>query len=189
MSVDLATKIQLGLEAFATVREQMAPLIAKPTGSKAGEIETAAACAMLHAFYTEIEKILKLIAHVWDARIPSSDAWHKELLNQMAAPTNHAAGGDHIGPRRDPKRVSRLSAFVSRGVHCANALGQAFSSRREGGLDVHPDTAGARNSISKRTLTIRNASVPTDCASWLSVLELESPCSERVSSWLPVVNR
>ena len=51
-------------------------------------METAAACAMLHSFYTEIEKILKLIAREWDLRMPSSDAWHKELLNQMAAPTS-----------------------------------------------------------------------------------------------------
>src|SRR5712692_11491513 len=51
-------------------------------------METAVASAMLHSFYTEIEKILKLIARGWDARMPSSDAWHNELLNQMAAPTN-----------------------------------------------------------------------------------------------------
>ena len=42
---------------------------------------------MLHSFYTEIEKILKLIAREWDGQTPSSDAWHKELLNQMAVPT------------------------------------------------------------------------------------------------------
>ncbi len=50
-------------------------------------MENAAASAMLHSFYTEIEKILKLIAREWDERMPSSDTWHKELLNQMAAPT------------------------------------------------------------------------------------------------------
>ena len=88
MSTDLATKIQLGLEEFATVRDQMSPLIAKSSTSEAGDLETAAACAMLHSFYTEIEKILKLIAREWDGRMPSSDAWHKELLKQMAAPTN-----------------------------------------------------------------------------------------------------
>ena len=66
----------------------MAPLIAKPPNSKAEDMETAAACAMLHSFYTEIEKILKLIAREWDAQMPSSDSWHRELLNQMAAPTN-----------------------------------------------------------------------------------------------------
>jgi len=42
---------------------------------------------MLHSFYTEIEKILKLIAREWDGHEPSSDSWHKELLNQMAAKT------------------------------------------------------------------------------------------------------
>ncbi len=66
----------------------MSPLIAKPPDAKVGDMETAAACAMLHSFYTEIEKILKVIAGEFDERMPSSDAWHKELLNQMAAPTD-----------------------------------------------------------------------------------------------------
>ncbi|HUA85248.1 MAG TPA: hypothetical protein VMB85_15400 [Bryobacteraceae bacterium] len=43
-----------------------------------------ARCSIL---FTEIEKILKLIARDWDAQMPSSDAWHKELLNQMASAT------------------------------------------------------------------------------------------------------
>ncbi len=43
---------------------------------------------MLHSFYTEMEKILRLIARDWDDRMPSSESWHKELLNQMAAPTD-----------------------------------------------------------------------------------------------------
>lgn len=42
---------------------------------------------MLHSFYTEIEKILKLIARDFDRQRPSSDAWHKDLLNQMSAAT------------------------------------------------------------------------------------------------------
>jgi hypothetical protein len=88
VSADLVVKIQLGLEELATIREQMSPLIAKSSDSKVGDMETAAASAMLHSFYTEIEKVLRLIARDWDARTPSSDAWHKELLNQMAAPTN-----------------------------------------------------------------------------------------------------
>ncbi len=88
MSRDLATKIQLGLEELATVRQQVSPLIAKPSGYEAGDIENAAASAMLHSFYTEIEKVLKLIAREWDGHIPASEAWHKELLNQMAVPTN-----------------------------------------------------------------------------------------------------
>jgi hypothetical protein len=39
---------------------------------------------MLHSFYTEIEKILKLIARHWDGDMPPSDAWHKHLLNQLS---------------------------------------------------------------------------------------------------------
>lgn len=88
MSGDLAVKVRLGLDDLATVREQLSPLIAKAADSKVGAIETAAACAMLHSFYTEIEKILKLVARGLNEPLPASDAWHKELLNQMAAATN-----------------------------------------------------------------------------------------------------
>jgi hypothetical protein len=42
---------------------------------------------MLHSFYTEIEKVLKLIAREWDGKMPSSDGWHKDLLNQMSEAT------------------------------------------------------------------------------------------------------
>ena len=87
MSRDLAVEIRLGLEELATVREQLNPLISMPPDATVGVIETAAACAMLHSFYTEIEKILKLIARGWDGQVPSSDSWHKDLLNQMSAAT------------------------------------------------------------------------------------------------------
>jgi hypothetical protein len=52
-----------------------------------GVVERSAARAMLHSFYTEIEKILKLIALERDGQMPSSNAWHKALLNQMSAAT------------------------------------------------------------------------------------------------------
>jgi hypothetical protein len=87
VSADLATKLGLGLEELAIIREQLSPLIGKSPNWEAGDIETAAACAMLHSFYTEIEKMLRLIAREWDHSVPSSEAWHKELLLQMAAPT------------------------------------------------------------------------------------------------------
>ena len=87
MSRDLAVEIRLGLEELATVREQLNPLISMPPDATVGVIETAAACAMLHSFYTEIEKILKLIAREWDGQVPSSDSWHRDLLNQMSEAT------------------------------------------------------------------------------------------------------
>jgi hypothetical protein len=87
VSPDLAKKLRLGLEELATVREQLTPLTSLSPDASVGVIERAAACAMLHSFYTEIEKILKLIAREWDGQTPSSDAWHKQLLNQMSDAT------------------------------------------------------------------------------------------------------
>lgn len=86
MSSDLAKRIRLGLGELATVREQMDPLMSLPDTS-AGVIERAAACALLHSFYTEIEKILRLIAREWDGQMPSSEGWHRELLNRMSVAT------------------------------------------------------------------------------------------------------
>ena len=83
MSNDLAIRIQLGLEELAIVRDQFEPLISTTSNATAGVIETAAACAMLHSFYTEIEKIFKLIARDWDGQVPSSDSWHN--LRQASA--------------------------------------------------------------------------------------------------------
>jgi hypothetical protein len=50
-------------------------------------MENAAASAMLHSFYTEIEKILVLIARNWDSREPSGEKWHRDLLQRMSVAT------------------------------------------------------------------------------------------------------
>ncbi|MEO8099276.1 MAG: hypothetical protein ABI811_16345 [Acidobacteriota bacterium] len=42
---------------------------------------------MLHSFYTEIEKIFKLVALEYDAALPSSEMWHRDLLRQMSTAT------------------------------------------------------------------------------------------------------
>jgi hypothetical protein len=88
VSRELAIKIQLALEELATIREQFHPLIEISSDAEVRIIETAAACAMLHSFYTEIEKVLKLVAREWDGVSPSSDSWHKDLLIQMSQPTH-----------------------------------------------------------------------------------------------------
>jgi hypothetical protein len=88
VSADLATKIQLGLDELAVVRVQMSPLIARTDEPELPVMETAAACAMLHSFYTEIEKILKIIAIDRDKRIPAPESWHRDLLTQMSTATD-----------------------------------------------------------------------------------------------------
>jgi hypothetical protein len=87
VSRELAIKLQLGLEELAIVHAQFRPLVSMPADATIGVIETSAACAMLHSFYTEIEKILKLIAREWAGQTPSSDSWHKDLLIQMSQAT------------------------------------------------------------------------------------------------------
>ena len=87
MSPDLAIKIQLGLGELDQIREQMSSLIARTNESELPLIETAAACAMLHSFYTEIEKILKIIALDLDGQLSASESWHRDLLNQMTLAT------------------------------------------------------------------------------------------------------
>jgi hypothetical protein len=87
VSQELSIKIRVALEQLTLIRDQFQPLISMSPDARVGVIETAAACAMLHSFYTEIEKILKIIARDWDGLLPSSDSWHKDLLIQMSQPT------------------------------------------------------------------------------------------------------
>ncbi len=88
MSHELSIKIRLALEQLAIIRDQFQPLISMSSDASVSVIETAAACAMLHSFYTEIEKILKMSARGWDGQAPSSGSWHKDLLIQMSKPTD-----------------------------------------------------------------------------------------------------
>jgi hypothetical protein len=87
VSPDLAIKIRLGLGELDRIREQMSPLVARTNEPELPLMETAAACAMLHSFYTEIEKVLKIIALDLDGQLSASDSWHRDLLNQMARAT------------------------------------------------------------------------------------------------------
>jgi hypothetical protein len=81
VSANLAEKIQLGLDELAVIKGMMSPPIARTGEPELPVIETAAACTMLHSFYTETEKILELIALDLDKRIPLSESWHRDLLS------------------------------------------------------------------------------------------------------------
>ncbi len=138
MSHELVVKIQLGLEELSIVREQITPLISIKSDAIVGVIETAAACAMLHSFYTEIEKIFKLIARDWDGHVPSSNAWHKDLLNQMSETTAKRPAVV------SPPLIEVLGEFLAfrhlfRGAsNSPHAMGEAYSADREGRLDAQP---------------------------------------------------
>lgn len=88
VSAELPPKIQSGLDDLLTVRRELSSLSERVSATVPGVIEIAAACAMLHSFYTEIEKILVLIAKDYDGMLPSSPSWHRDLLHQMEIPTS-----------------------------------------------------------------------------------------------------
>ena len=97
MSADLAAKIQLGLDELAVIRGMMSPLIARTAERELPVMETAAACTMLHSFYTEIEKILKLIALDRDKKLPSSESWHRDLLSPWTSRALARLGASRSG--------------------------------------------------------------------------------------------
>jgi len=51
-------------------------------------IEVSALATLLHSFYSGIENCLKRIAIEIDGSVPSGDAWHSQLLKNMASATN-----------------------------------------------------------------------------------------------------
>lgn len=67
--------------------EQLMPLVIKGSSTDLDVIETSAVAAMLHSFYTLIEKILESIAREVDQAIPEAGQWHRDLIEQMTRPT------------------------------------------------------------------------------------------------------
>jgi hypothetical protein len=63
------------------------PLLAKCATTAPDPIELSALAAMLHSFYTGVENPFKRVAIEVDGSVPGGDTWHRELLDQMAAPT------------------------------------------------------------------------------------------------------
>jgi hypothetical protein len=48
-------------------------------------VELAALAAYLHSFYTGLENVFRRIAAEVDGQLPSSPAWHNDLLDQMSS--------------------------------------------------------------------------------------------------------
>jgi hypothetical protein len=87
VSGKLIARIELNRQELSRVTEQLDPLILKGSTSDLDIIETAAVAAMLHSFYTLIEKILESLAREMDQAVPRADQWHRDLIEQMAQPT------------------------------------------------------------------------------------------------------
>lgn len=63
------------------------PLFALLQLKSPDQIEISAVAAMLHSFYSGVEKIFKLVGKEIDEVVPKSITWHTDLLQQMSHPT------------------------------------------------------------------------------------------------------
>jgi len=75
------------LEQLNHLLETYRPLLGKCSSVKPDPIELSALAAMLHAFYTGVENILKRIAVEIDEESPKGEFWHRQLLDEVASPT------------------------------------------------------------------------------------------------------
>ena len=123
MSPDLGAKVLLGLDELESIKGQLIILASLPPDRQGGDMERAVAASFLHSFYTEIEKIMKMIAKEWDGEMPSSDSWHRDLLHQMAAATSRRPAVVIRCPSRRSRHVPRVPSSVSRRFDPVDAMG------------------------------------------------------------------
>jgi hypothetical protein len=87
VSGKLVARIDLNRQELSRVTEQLAPLVLKGSSADLDVVETSAVAAMLHSFYTLIEKILESIAREIDQGVADTSQWHRDLIEQMTRPT------------------------------------------------------------------------------------------------------
>lgn len=86
VSSKLVAQIAINIQELSRIVEQLKPRILKGKTADLDVIETSAVAAMLHSFYTLIEKNMELIARDVDRTVPETGTWHRDLIEQMAQP-------------------------------------------------------------------------------------------------------
>jgi len=87
VSSKLKRQIAVEREQLRRLLEVHRPLLVKCGSLAPDAIELSALAALLHAFYTGIENILKRVAVEVDGRVPAGELWHRQLLDQVAGAT------------------------------------------------------------------------------------------------------
>jgi hypothetical protein len=85
----LQKQIRVEFSQLNQLLETHRSLFEKCKATKPDPIEQSALAAMLHAFYTGVENILKRIALEINGRLPEGEFWHRKLLDEMAAPAQN----------------------------------------------------------------------------------------------------
>jgi hypothetical protein len=88
MSDRLHKQVAVEREQLHRLLEVHRPLLTQCAASAPSDIERSALAAMLHAFYTGVENLLKRVAIEYDGAVPGGASWHRELLNAMARPSD-----------------------------------------------------------------------------------------------------
>lgn len=74
-----------------------APLLQRALNGQPDVVDCAALGSVLHSFYTGIEGIFLTVAKRVDGSVPGGDRWHRDLMDQVAAPTaTHAAADQGV---------------------------------------------------------------------------------------------
>lgn len=88
MQVEKCIKeIENELELIDELIESHTQLIERVEASTPNRIEISALATVLHSFYNGIENIFKRVANRLDKKLPDSEFWHQELLDQMNTDT------------------------------------------------------------------------------------------------------
>jgi hypothetical protein len=82
---ELATRIREELPDLERVVERAVGLWSEGlTADQKQDVYLDAVALNLHSFYSALERLLELIARHVDRSVPDNEAWHRELLQQMA---------------------------------------------------------------------------------------------------------
>jgi hypothetical protein len=113
----LQKQVAVELEQLNRLLETHRPLLRKCRGTKPDPIELSALAAMLHAFYTGIENILKRVTVELDSNPPTGEFWHRQLLDSVA----------RSGPARPPVISAHLRDLLRNYLYFRHVFRQAYT--------------------------------------------------------------
>lgn len=82
-------QIEVELELLTQLMDEHHALIQEVREREPSPIERSALAVLLHSFYNGVENVFKRIALEIDGYLPSSDRWHRDLLDAMTSATTN----------------------------------------------------------------------------------------------------
>lgn len=98
MSPELRSLFALRRARILADRAAIGAILGRRPGMEPDGTDLPGLAWLLGAIYNEVEEVLKGVAKLYGEALPSTNAWHRDLLEQMSAPT--------------PKRPALLSSTL-----------------------------------------------------------------------------